>query len=135
MSNIPLKATFQKYVRAVQRGDLRMLFTTVTTSKKFYFITAQGKIIKTRKGYYEFHRKWFKQKGWKMPVELISVHEGENFGYTIAIFHYKQKMPDARISVLDSYFTLIFEKEKGTWRVVADVCTPIRRSTIDKQRK
>ena len=125
-----LKAVFQKYVRAVQRGDLRTLFTTVTASREFYFLTAQGKIIKTRKGYYEFHKNWFKKKDWKMPVKLIHIHEGENFGYTIAVFNYKERMPDQSTFLLDSYFTLIFKRERGDWRVVADVCTPIRQKII-----
>lgn len=130
-----LMATFRKYVRAVQRGDLRELFTTVTKNKRFYFLTARGKIIRTRKGYYEFHKRWFKEKGWKMPVKLIHCYEGENFGYTIAIFHYQQRIDRNSFYLLDSYFTLIFNKEKDEWRVIADICTPIRRSIISKTRK
>ena len=125
-----LKAVFQKYVRAVQQGDLRTLFTTVTTSSKFYFLTAQGRTIRTRKGYYNFHKKWFKKKAWKMPVKLIHSYEGGDFGYTIAVFNYKEQRPDRSIYLLDSYFTLIFKREKGNWRVVADVCTPIKQRII-----
>jgi nitroreductase len=36
-------------------------------------------------------------------------------------------MPDGRTYNLDSYFTLIFQKEDGQWKVITDICTPISR--------
>jgi len=62
-----------------------------------------------------------------MPVDLLEVHEGKEYGYTNAIFHYRSKMPERGMYFLDSYFTLIFRKEEGLWKVVADICTPINR--------
>lgn len=124
---LSLKETFDIYVRAVQNSDLKNLFTTVTENEKFFFLTSTGKLIDTRQDYYKFHEDWFKEEDWEMPVDLLEVHEGKEYGYTTAVFHYRSKIPEGGKYILDSYFTLIFHKEEGMWKVVADVCTPINR--------
>jgi len=62
-----------------------------------------------------------------MPVDFLESHEGKEYGYTNAIFHYRSQLPEGRMYFLDSYFTLIFRREEGMWKVVADICTPISR--------
>lgn len=124
---LSLKETFDIYVRAVQSSDLEGLFSTVTDSEDILFLTSRGQRIDTREGYYQFHVDWFKETDWEMPVELLEVHEGRDYGYTTAIFHYKGKIPDGETYMLDSFFTLIFHEEDGMWKVVADICTPIER--------
>jgi len=128
---LSLKATFETYVSSVQRADLKGLFSIVTTNEKIVFLASTGKLIGTREGYYKFHEEWFKEKDWEMPVELLEVHEGTDYGYTTAIFHYKAKTPEGGRAILDSYFTLIFHKEDGMWKVVADICTPIDRYSAE----
>lgn len=130
MKNRPglsLREVFDVYVRSVQQSDLETLFTTISGDEKFTFLTARGQMIDTREGYYRFHERWFRKKEWKMPVDLVSVHEEDDFGYVVAIFHYQDRESDNRLRRLDSYFTLIFHKEEGMWRVVADICTPIQK--------
>lgn len=124
---LSLRETFDLYVRSIQSSDLKSLFTTVTDNPKFFFLTSRGRLIDTREGYYKFHEEWFKEKEWEMPVDLLEVVEGKDYGYTNAIYHYKSKVPDGGIVGLNSYFTMIFHKEDAMWKVVADVCTPIRR--------
>jgi len=124
---LSLRATFDIYVRAIHNSDLPSLFSTVTDGQDFFFLTGTGKLIDSREGYYTFHEEWFKETGWEMPVELLEVREGKEYGYTVAKFHYKQKMPEGGRYNLDSYFTLIFRKEDRMWKVVGDICTPIER--------
>ena len=129
MKNRPglsLRQTFDLYVRAVQCSDLVGLFTTVTSQDHFVFLTARGEMITTRQGYYDFHRKWFEESDWEMPVEIIEVHEEENSGYTVGIFRYRGRNPAGITHTIDSYFTLVFHREEGMWKVIADVCTPLR---------
>lgn len=128
---LSLKETFELYVRSLQNSDLESLFTTVTDEEKFFFLTSEGKLIDSRASYYTFHKDWFKQTEWEMPVDLLEVQEGKEYGYTTAIFHYRRKMPDGGLYVLDSYFTLIFHREDEMWKVVADVCTPLSRYTSE----
>lgn len=120
-----LKETFDLYVESVQNSDLEGLFSTVSDNERFHFLTSKGEFIDSRHGYYRFHENWFKEKNWKMPVELLEIHEGKDYGYTIAIFHYTSNLPHGGLYTLDSYFTLIFHKENGMWKVVADICTPV----------
>jgi nitroreductase/ketosteroid isomerase-like protein len=129
---VSLVQTFNDYVKAVQRADLKAMFATVTKKKRFHFLTACGHVIKTRKGYYEFHKKWFREKKWKMPVKIVAVHEGTETGYVIAEFHYEKKMGSGGWYKLDSNFTIIFQREHGEWKVIADICTPIKRSYTEK---
>ena len=126
LQNAPsLKQTFEKYIQAIHQADLEALFETVSEQTQFLFLTAHGTRIVTRKGYYQFHQRWFQEENWSMPVELIEVHEGRDYGYTVALFHYRQRLPSGEWYCLDSYFTLIFRKERGKWKVVADICTPV----------
>ena len=122
---LTLRETFDLYVKAVQNSDLEGLFTIVSKSEDFFFLTARGKLI-DRMGYYEFHKEWFSETGWEMPVDNIEVYEKGEFGYTRAVFHYREKRADGETYILDSYFVLIFRKEEGMWKVVADICTPIK---------
>jgi nitroreductase/ketosteroid isomerase-like protein len=124
---LSLKETFDLYVQSIHNSDLESLFTTVTKNEEFFFLTSGGRLIDTRTDYYKFHEDWFKEKDWEMPVDNIEVHEGNDTGYTTAVFHYRSKTPDGGLSCLDSWFTLIFRKEEGMWKVVADICTPISR--------
>ncbi|MFZ2053136.1 MAG: nitroreductase family protein [Candidatus Aminicenantales bacterium] len=125
---LTLREVFDLYVQSIQDSDLDGLFSTVTKNEKFLFLTSDGKLIDSRNGYSKFHEEWFKGKDWEMPVDNIEVHEGNDTGYTTAVFHYRSRMPDGGRYVLDSWFTLIFCKEEGLWKVVADICTPIARS-------
>lgn len=127
-AGLSMLETFDLYVRSVQRGELEGLFSTVTAEEEFLFLTAAGELIDTRQGYYDFHEAWFREEGWQMPVELVTCHEGVDHGLVAAKFHYKSPLPEGGLYHLDSYFTLIFGKENGMWKVVADLCTPVERS-------
>jgi nitroreductase/ketosteroid isomerase-like protein len=128
---LTLRETFDLYVRSIQKSDLKSLFTTVTGKDDFLFLTSTGKIINTRADYYKFHEDWFQEKDWEMPVDNIDVREGKDFGTARAIFHYRSKSPEGSTEALDSWFTLVFQKEAGMWKVVADICTPIQRFSTE----
>jgi len=126
-----LEETFNLYVQTVQNSDLEGLFSTITDDEHFIFLTAGGKLIDSRQGYYEFHREWFRETDWEMPVEIVDIHKGNNCGYVTAIFYFRSKLPDGGRYLLDSYFTLIFRKSDDMWKVIADICTPIVRQFED----
>jgi len=124
---LTVKETFFVYVKAVQNSDIESLFSTITNNENFFFLTSRGRLINTREGYYKFHEEWFGEKNWEMPVDFVESHEGKEYGYATAIYHYKSHRPGGEIYNLDSYFTLIFHKEEVMWKAVADICTPIER--------
>jgi nitroreductase/ketosteroid isomerase-like protein len=126
---LSLRETFDLYVKSVQSGDLAGLFSTVTSNEQpFFFVTSQGTLIDSRAGYRKFHEEWFKETGWEMPVELVQLHEGRDAGWALATFHYKADLGQGKDYLLDSYFLLLFAKEEGRWKVVGDLCAPIRRT-------
>lgn len=126
-----LRETFDLYVKSVQGSDLKSLFSTISENEAFFFLTSGGRLISTRSGYYKFHEEWFQEKDWEMPVDHIEVHEARDMGYATALYHYRGSDPSGGRYALDSWFTLIFRKEGGMWKVVADVCTPISRTFQD----
>ena len=128
---LTLEETFNLYVTSVQNSDLGALFSTVTEKESFFFLTAQGRMLDSREEYYRFHAEWFEGENWQMPVELVEVFQKGDIGYTLARFHYKEGLANGRTRNMDSYFTLIFERENDMWMVVADICTPISRYTSE----
>lgn len=109
-SGLSLKETFDLYLRSIHNSDLEGLFSTVSDSDDFFFLASNGKLL-NRDEYHKFHQDWFKDTNWEMPVELLEVKEGTEYGYTNAIFYYRQKTPDGGTYNLESYFTLIFRRE------------------------
>ena len=104
---LSLGEAFEVYVRNVQRSDLEGLFTTVTAGDGLFFLTATGEKIDGGEGYRSFHRDWFAESGWDMPVELLRMEERGDLGYTLAMFRFRQVMPDGNTYHSDSYFTLL----------------------------
>jgi len=131
---LSLEGTFKIYVNAIHNSDIKTLFSTVTYKRGFYCITSRGELFKTLKEYYDIHSNRFKEENREMPVELIEVYEEKDFGYTIAVFHYKRKTQSGRKYNLDSYFTMIFHKEDGMWKAIADICTPIKEYFSEKDK-
>lgn len=125
---LSVRQTFELYTQAIRNSDLESLFTTVTSNERFFFLTTGGRLIDTREGYQKFHEEWFKEKEWTITFKLLEAPEGRDYGYTNAIYHYQGKAPEGGTYFLDSYFTLIFQKEDNLWKAVADVCTPISRT-------
>jgi|GEM_PF-379601 len=125
---LSVKETFAIYTEAILKSDIKGLFTTVTSNDKFFFLTSGGRLIDSREGYYKFHEEWFAEKDWSISFELLEAVEGQDYGYTNAIYRYQGRTPGGKTYSLDSYFTLIFHREDGMWKAVVDVCTPISRS-------
>jgi nitroreductase/ketosteroid isomerase-like protein len=132
---LTVEETFDIYVKAVQKSDIEALFTTVTDSDAFFFLTSRGKLLDTRQDYRKFHEDWFKESDWEMPVDFVEAREGKEYGYATAVYHYRSKLDEGGTYNLDSYFTLIFHREDGMWKAVADICTPIERSISEKNKE
>ncbi|MGB8951296.1 MAG: nitroreductase family protein [Candidatus Aminicenantales bacterium] len=132
---LTVRETYDLYTQAILKSDLEGLFTTVTDNEKFFFLTSTGTLIDTRQGYYKFHEEWFQEKEWTISFELLDVQEGVDYGFTHAIFHYQGKSLEGETYGIESYFTLVFHKQEGTWKVVSDICTPIRRYYTESDSK
>ncbi len=112
--DLSLRETFDLYVRSIQQSDIDALFSTVTNEPRVTFLTSTGRLIDSREGYYRFHQDWFKETGWEMPVELLEVREGADYGSTLAIFHYRQKQPDGRVQAAPGSTVSRMRRSSGT---------------------
>lgn len=124
---LSLEKTCQIYTRAVINRDLERLKSTLTASDTLHFIGTTGKMSQTRQAYERFHRDWFKETCWMISFEISALYLKKEFGYVILIFTYQEPNSEKKTSTLVSYVTLVFRKERGCWKVIADICTPISR--------
>lgn len=122
-----LKDTYEGYIRAIEDRDLEALFQTVTETETVHFIGTTGRMTTTWQEYHHSHAEWFAETGWDIAFELKELHEEANLGYAMAVFTYHDATPEKQRLTLVSWVTLIFHREKGVWRMIADVCTPISR--------
>ena len=129
---VPLKQAYEAYSQSVQNRNLDALVQTITDEEILHFIGTTGKMLEKREEYVEFHRDWFKEEGWEISFELDKIYEEKDFGYVMAIFTYRQDMPDGKRLTVVSYVTLVFHRENRSWRAIADVCTPISRNIAEK---
>ena len=123
---LTLQQTFDIYVRAIQDRDLDALMTTVTDGSDFVFLTSSGRVIDSRAGYRQFHVDWFAEESWTIVFDMLELREGVEYGYVLTKYHYEGRDREGEPYESDSYFTLIFHREDGMWKVVQDQITPIR---------
>lgn len=123
---LTIKETFDLYLKSIDNRDVDALMSTVTTGKDFVFLTTGGTLIDSVEGYRKFHVDWFSEENWEMPVEVLNIHEGTDYGYVLAKFFFKATMPDGKPYENISYFTLIFHREDDMWKVIHDQITYIR---------
>jgi ketosteroid isomerase-like protein len=124
---LSLRETNDLYIRSIQERDLERLMSSVTEDMMLHFIGTTGTMMKSREDYLRFHEEWFRETDWEISFDDPIIQEVNGFGYTMSVFTYRNSTPDGKVLTLVSYVTLIFRKEAGQWRVIADVCTPIRR--------
>jgi nitroreductase/ketosteroid isomerase-like protein len=124
-----IKALYEKYTSAVRAADMEGMFETVSGTGGFNFLTTSGRLIEGLNGYKEFHKEWFAETGWKIEFTEPKIYVVDDTAYTMAKFFYKSEISGGEIETLESWFTMICKKEKGAWKVVADICTPVSRMT------
>jgi ketosteroid isomerase-like protein len=125
-AGLTIADTFDIYIHSIQNRDLEALMSTVTDGSEMVFLTTSGRLIGTVEGYRQFHIEWFAETGWRIEFEKLKAHEGSDYGYVLTKYHYEGNDEEGRRYQSDSFFTLIFHKEGGMWKVVQDQITPIR---------
>ena len=122
-----IKNIYDLHVQSIQNRDLDLFLNTITENKTFHYLSTTGEKITSREEYYGLHREWFKKSGWIITFELKEIYQAENFGYAMSLFTYEDETKDGKKISITSYVTFIFQLENGEWKIIADVCTPIKR--------
>jgi ketosteroid isomerase-like protein len=126
LEDYSLRSTYKKYIRAVEGRDLAGLEATLSKMNEFFYLNVRGQLITSRHEYVKGHAEWFKNRNWKIDFDQPLIREMGNLGITMAIFHLQEKGCDGKCQNLSAYFTMIFIHEEGKWKIMADVCTPIK---------
>jgi len=123
-ANTP-RAAHEQYVQSVKKRDFEGFAATLTSGGEFHYINSRGERTDSRQEYLAEHRQWFKANNWNIDYESPLIVQHGDAAYAMAVFHYRERQLDGKIDRLDAYFTLIMVREKGEWKAVADVITPI----------
>ena len=119
---------YHRYIQAILARDLDALEQTITRSDTLHFIDTSGRITKTRQAYLDFHATWFENTNWTIAFELDELVQKDDFGYAMTLFTCQESRENDKKMTLVSYATLIFHLEDGAFHLIADACTPIRRT-------
>ncbi|MCD6450953.1 MAG: nuclear transport factor 2 family protein [Acidobacteria bacterium] len=124
---LTLKETYDRYIEAVQKRDLKPLMSTVTEGKDFTFLPSSGRVISSPEGYSRFHIRWFSYPDWTIEFKLEEWCQSAEYGYFRTWYRYREKDKKGVWHEEEAYFTLIFHKEANGWKVVYDQITPIHK--------
>jgi len=119
------QAAYEQYVQSIKKRNFEGFVDTITHGKEFHYINSHGRRTDSRQKYLDDHSEWFKKTNWGIDYESPLIVQNGDAAYAMAVFHYRELRTDGKVDRLDAYFTLIMFKEKGEWKVVADIVTPI----------
>ena len=122
-----LRQTYERHIAAIAARDLPTLMATVTDKPQLHFIDSRGTLRRTRADFHKYHVEWFAQKGWKISFARQSLHQRGDHGYVMSIYTYEDITSEGQPYKAEGFVTLVFERRDGQWRMVADICTTIRK--------
>jgi len=122
--SLSVEEAWENYFKAVKKRDMATMLSYVTDGNEIPFILGDGGLKHTRKEYIGFHEFWFGDKKWEMDIEIVNTTKYENGAIIIGKSSY---YPDkeSRSTVYYNLVTLVYQKQKGLWKIVGDVNTAI----------
>jgi ketosteroid isomerase-like protein len=122
----PFRAAVEGHLAAVSARDMNRLLPTLTGGNELTMIAPNGYKFDTRQQYVDFHRQWFATKDdGKLAAEIVRVIESPALGHALIKYRYSSKDNAGRPQAIDSWLTLTFALEDGSWRLVFDQNTVI----------
>lgn len=130
-SEPPLRATVESHLAAISARDMDALLPTITAGTDLTMIAPNGFKFDTRQQYVDFHREWFatKDEG-KLVTEIVRVIESPALGHALIKYRYSSKNQAGEPQAIDSWLTLTFALESGSWRLVFDQNTLLDPQTV-----
>jgi ketosteroid isomerase-like protein len=114
------RETLGRHLLAIETRDLDTLAATLADS--LILIMADGKLKRTKGDFMEAHRAWFAMKNWTLTAKPVEIYEGGGLG--VAVLHLDYREDGGR--PVESYLTLVFERQGDAWLMVQDQNTPIK---------
>lgn len=122
------ETTLQAHLDAVSARDLPKLERSLTAGPTLELYLPNGKRTATRREFVDFHRGWFREKGWTMRFERVSIRAGKDLASATVRTRYEDTV-NGKLYWSENWLTLTFRLEGGAWRLVHDQNTRIRAST------
>ncbi len=120
--------TLAKHLSAIQERNLGALVETLPSSN-ITLITSDGRLVTSVDEFVEMHRGWFAMTSWQLAARVLRLLETADFGLAVVHLDYQEDKPDGQRIHETSVLTLGFARLQGSWLMVHDQNTPIRRPT------
>ena len=117
----PFRGAVETHLAAIAARDMDRLLPTLTDGSELTMIAPNGYKFDTRQQYVDFHRQWFatKDEG-KLDSEIVRLIESPALGHALIKYRYSSKDKARKPQVINSWLTLTFALERGSWRLVFD---------------
>jgi ketosteroid isomerase-like protein len=117
----PFRAAVEAHLAAISARDMDRLLPTLTAGNDLTMIAPNGHKLDTRQQYIDFHRQWFATKDdGKYAAEIVRLIESPALAHALIKYRYSSKGEAGKPNVIDSWLTLTFALEDGSWRLVFD---------------
>jgi ketosteroid isomerase-like protein len=122
----PFRAAVEAHLAAIAARDMDALLPTLTGGNDLTMIAPNGYKFDTRQQYVDFHRQWFATKDdGKLAAEIVRLIESPALAHSLIKYRYSSKDNAGKPQVINSWLTLTFALEDGSWRLVFDQNTLI----------
>jgi hypothetical protein len=120
------RPALEAHLAAVSSRNLDALLPTLTRGNDLTLLMPDGTKLDTRQQFVDLHREWFASKDeGKWEGESVRTRESAELAHALVRYRYSSRQPDGRTRVSESWLTLTFALEAGSWRLVFDQNTPI----------
>ncbi len=127
------QCTLKKHLTSIQERNFEVFESTLTTEESLTFLLPNGKLTESRSEFVAMLREWFGQEGWSLEYEVVSTVVGKDLGHTLLLIAYDEEDRGGQPYHLDHYLSLVFQRQKGTWRLVHDQNTATDLSKAEPQ--
>ena len=112
----------QRHLDSITNRDIETYIELLTQRDDFTIVFPNGYRTTTRDDAIEFHREWFADPNWRMTFDEVTRIESEDTATVMFRTSYRDSEEG---TPRDSWLTLYFQLEEGSWLLVHDQNTRI----------
>jgi hypothetical protein len=126
----PFRPAVEAHLAALKAHDMEALLPTLTSGNSLLMMDDNGIRSETLQEYLEYQRRWFADNiGSTIEPEILDVMETFAFGHALVRYRYTVPGAAGQAQTLESWLTLTFDLENGSWRLT------MRSETLHDPRK
>ncbi len=114
----PFRPAVEAHLAALKAHDMEALMPTLTSGNSLLMMDDSGIRSETLQEYIDYQRQWFASNvGSTIEPEILDVMESPAFGHALVHYRYSTPGPAGETQTLESWLTLTFDLENGSWRL------------------